>query len=611
MLSYGQSDMPANSALEKIDEANKKALNKPLEAYTLATQALDLSYEYDDKLAEASAYNTLGTLYFNAENYRKAIDYFKKATAIYETYDDPKNKEYALKYLAKSYEALGLASQSSSYYEQAEQNSASEASKSDYRIQNSKQKKFQGKKKEAINDLENELKNSALSKEAKIDIYLELGDLYLEEKDTVRGKLNIQEALQESQTITDSSIALSWSTLNYVNDIYEKNGFEEDNILVQEKALEQAKSSLNVDLEQAANFNIGANFIETNPKKAAGYLEQSAKLSAQKPEKKIDHIKSVEKLSEAYERSGEYVKALETYKQYIQLVDSLKESEIESKLKTEMLSVKYEIQEGKIRELELKQISREKDLRQQKNTIFGLIAGLSLLALLSFFLYRNIREKQRSNDRIQLASLRSQMNPHFIFNSLNSVNGFIAKNEEVKANRYLSDFSKLMRSVLNNSNKSSISLREELDSLEIYLSLEHSRFEEVFDYEIQMSPSIVSEETWIPPMLIQPYLENAIWHGLRYKKEKGFLKLSFDMDDTNLLVLIQDNGIGRKASEALKTKHQKDHKSSGIKNTKERIRLLNGLHGSNLSVQIKDLEEKEESGTEVLLKLPIIDYSYA
>ena len=114
------------------------------------------------------------------------------------------------------------------------------------------------------------------------------------------------------------------------------------------------------------------------------------------------------------------------------------------------------------------------------------------------------------------------MNPHFIFNALNSVNGYIAKNDERKANRYLSDFSILMRAVLENSEKDFIPLNKEIELLQLYLKLEHSRFSDKFSYDIQIDSQVKITEFNIPPMLLQPYVENAIWHGLRYKEEIGF-----------------------------------------------------------------------------------------
>ena len=315
------------------------------------------------------------------------------------------------------------------------------------------------------------------------------------------------------------------STLNSAWQIYEKNGFQDLNFSTQSTALNANSSGsyVNTEVVSAANYNLGLTYLKSDPAKAVQYFKNTEEITKKEP-KKIDHVKAVERLSEAYEKSGEYEKALEKYKEYVLLVDSIKQSEMASKLKNELLSSKYRIQETRIAELEIKQQEKEASIKTQRRMIMGLILGIALFLVLTYFLVKNIKQKQRSNTLIQLASLRSQMNPHFIFNSLNSVNGFISNNDEIKANRYISDFSKLMRTVLNNSNSPTVSLAEELKSLGIYLALEHSRFDDKFDYQLDVDSELNTEEIEVPPMLIQPYIENAVWHGLRYKEDKGFLQ---------------------------------------------------------------------------------------
>jgi LytS/YehU family sensor histidine kinase len=195
------------------------------------------------------------------------------------------------------------------------------------------------------------------------------------------------------------------------------------------------------------------------------------------------------------------------------------------------------------------------------------------------------------------------MNPHFIFNALNSVNSFIANNDERAANKYLSDFSLLMRSVLENSEEDFIPLEKEIELLNLYVKLEHFRFKDKFDYKINIDEKIDVGDFVIPPMLLQPYVENAVWHGLRYKEEKGMLEIGFEpMDRDKLLITISDDGIGRKRSKALKTEHQKKQNSKGMGNIKERIAILNTMYKDKVDVVIKDLHENEE-GTRVQLIL--------
>jgi len=195
------------------------------------------------------------------------------------------------------------------------------------------------------------------------------------------------------------------------------------------------------------------------------------------------------------------------------------------------------------------------------------------------------------------------MNPHFIFNALNSVNSFIAKNDERTANKYLSDFSQLMRSVLENSEEDFIPLEKEIELLKMYTKLEHFRFKDKFDYEFIVDETIEMKEFVIPPMLLQPYVENAVWHGLRYKEEKGKLEIKFMVVSKDCVrITIEDNGIGRKRSKSLKTEHQKRQKSKGMGNIQKRISILNEMYRDKVDVRVENVFENEE-GTRVVLNL--------
>ena len=242
-------------------------------------------------------------------------------------------------------------------------------------------------------------------------------------------------------------------------------------------------------------------------------------------------------------------------------------------------------------------------MERQKWLIYSLIFGMLLLGLTTYFFYRSNRQQKLANNLLALKSLRSQMNPHFIFNALNSVNNYIAKSDERSANRYLSDFSTLMRAVLENSEEDFIPLSKELELLELYTKLEHSRFSDKFDYEINIEEQIDIAAFEIPPMLLQPYIENAIWHGLRYKDEKGFLKIDLKKKDENTIeIIITDNGIGRQKSAALKTSNQKKQKSKGMGNIKKRIDILNDMYKDKVDVFISNYQ-LDGTGTKVVFTL--------
>lgn len=246
-------------------------------------------------------------------------------------------------------------------------------------------------------------------------------------------------------------------------------------------------------------------------------------------------------------------------------------------------------------EQRISQLEQEKKLKDElirKKNIFNysLIAALVVLSVLVFFIFRMLKKVQIKNKKIALQSLRREMNPHFIFNSLNSVNQFIATNNELEANQYLTKFSKLMRGVMENSAEDFIPFQQELDLLQNYLALEKTRFAEKFDYEIIVDENLNQQNLHIPGMMVQPFLENAIWHGLRYRNEKGFLKLGFKKEGQHLKITIEDNGIGIEESKKQKTVHQKNREGRGMKNTLERIRLLNDLYKKDIKCSIKDSE---------------------
>ena len=207
---------------------------------------------------------------------------------------------------------------------------------------------------------------------------------------------------------------------------------------------------------------------------------------------------------------------------------------------------------------------------------------------------------RKRNKQIALQSLRREMNPHFIFNSLNSVNQFIANNNEREANKYLTSYSNLMRNIMENSNKDYVTLSVEIDQLKKYLELEKLRFSDKFEYQIEIDPQLNADTVMVPNMIIQPNLENAIWHGLRYKNSSGLLKLKFHKNGNKSAVTIEDNGIGLTESKKIKTKNQMLHESLGLKNVQERIRLLNDIYKSDIRFDIK---EKTGAETGVLVQI--------
>lgn len=369
---------------------------------------------------------------------------------------------------------------------------------------------------------------------------------------------------------------------------------------------------------QKINFKIANAYIQKEDlEQAIPFLVESKK-EAIKNNDIVVNKDATRKMSEVYANLGDYDKALKNYQEYVKLVDELyvqKENEIQqvkrfskriSDNQNRIVSLEKdkELAESKINLAYIDQKLSEESNRKQRILIYSLFGGLVLISLLTYFMYRNNKQQKLANNLLALKSMRSQMNPHFIFNALNSVNSFIAVNDERNANRYLSEFSVLMRSVLENSDEDFISLTKEIELLELYVKLEHNRFKDKFDYSIRVEESISLDEFEIPPMLLQPYIENAIWHGLRYKTEKGNLAVHIHQKDKETLsITVKDDGIGRKKSQELKTKNQLKQKSKGMSTIKNRIAILNDMYKERISVNVSDvLDNGEGTKVELLLK---------
>ena len=217
-------------------------------------------------------------------------------------------------------------------------------------------------------------------------------------------------------------------------------------------------------------------------------------------------------------------------------------------------------------------------------------------------------ELKQQTTELEMQALRAQMNPHFIFNSLNSINRFILQNNRLQASEYLTKFSRLVRLILLNSQSALISLENEIESVKLYLSLEALRFNDHFEYKLSVDPDLDISVLKVPSMIIQPYIENAIWHGLMHKKEKGQLDIELSREEDHLYFKITDNGIGRGQSAALASKSATLHKSMGLSITARRIAMLQSGNYKGSSVVINDLvnEEGSAAGTEVVIKIPVI-----
>jgi ligand-binding sensor domain-containing protein len=255
-------------------------------------------------------------------------------------------------------------------------------------------------------------------------------------------------------------------------------------------------------------------------------------------------------------------------------------------------------------------------------TLFRVIFGALVFAVLWSFIYWRIRVIKRKHEvekrvlaiekelfDVQQKALQLQMNPHFIFNSLNAIQSFVIANDTDKAIHYLSKFSQLMRLILTNSRETSIPVRDEIKALAHYMDIERLRFDNKFDYSIEVDKNIDQEFMEIPPMVIQPFIENAILHGLVHKPGKGHISLEMRLSDSFIFCTIEDDGIGREKAQEIKDNSGIRRESRGMLITRERLEILNKQNKEKFAVNIVDLYDEggDPAGTRVELNILFID----
>jgi two-component system, LytTR family, sensor kinase len=590
------------------------------QALQIIEENLEYSIQEGYKIEQAQSYFILGKFNEQLQNQSIAITNFKKARGIYKELGET-SLEYELHHRIASLErSLNNNDAAIANHERALLLALKMKSKTkeinstlllgDLYLEKKKLKKAESYYKEALKKSEKSNKTSFIV-QAKIG----LGKIAEQKGENATAEKYYTEAqsLAEKNKLDD----LANTSFYQLSEMYVNQNDISNNLEIQQQAYQYNQVNGNSNSILNTSVNLSQTYLEQgNNYEALKILnENSVHLNDEgNSDIKRDFIKT---LSDVYDEEGLDQLAKFEAGRYQELVDSFN---MNKQLKDEQLAQKNEFlmnTENKMllmekdREVNQKMIDvlqKEKELnndtiKRQRNITIGLIAGFSLVAIMAFLLFRNSKQKQKANQLLVLKSLRSQMNPHFIFNSLNSVNSFISKQDERSANKYLAEFSKLMREVLECSQQDFISLSKEIEILRLYLNLEHFRFNSHFDFSFEIDPAIQTEEFQIPPMLLQPFIENAIWHGLRYKKEKGQLDVSFKQKENHIEIVISDNGIGRENSKKTKTLNQMKMKSTGIANVKNRLEIINDVFKKNLEISIEDMDKQSGEGTIVQLKL--------
>ena len=616
-----QETISANKLIQQLSYAEAIFSDSTSKAIQIVQETIDIAEKQKERLIEALAIKTLG--YFNTllSNHTEALSYYNKCIPILKNENSLLGLKSAYKHASRSAKATNKYALSNQYLKQAESIIRKDNDNSEL-LDNLL---IQADNYYLLNQLDeaNKTYNECISlakqineedKELKAEIGL--SQVYNAQQQYEKSRIQLQSSKKKADKI--DNVELTNSYYNSLSEVSKNapNTNDEYNS-IQQEAITFNSSRGNFNLATQNSLNISKSLLEQNrTKEALEVLEGNTEIATKSSDLAIKK-EYYKVLGDIYKEEGEKDKAKKLEQEYNAILDSF---ELAQNNRQIILDAKNNLldnaqnkvllleKERELREKEIELLKKDKDLKDstiKRQKIISWVLGLGLLAIgiLLFFIYKNNREKKISNQLLVLKSLRNQMNPHFIFNSLNSVNSFIAQQDERSANKYLASFSKLMREVLEYSQEDFIPLSKEIDILSIYLDLEHFRFKDTFDYKFTIDPTINREDYLIPPMLIQPFVENAIWHGLRYKKEKGLLLVDFSQQSDHVLITITDDGIGREQSKTLKTSNQKKMKSTGLKNVESRLEIIKNVFKKNLIVTIDDINNSQATGTKVSIKL--------
>ncbi|MFT3705278.1 MAG: histidine kinase [Agriterribacter sp.] len=548
-----------------IDYLRLDQVSKTLEYLQKAAKM----YESQKKLTDlAKVYNTMGAAYLPyKEHYNDALVYLQKAVAIYNLQGGNQLLPHSILNMALVYKRMDSAALSLQYFNEA-------------------LKLFN--------------QYSADNKQLEARIYGGLGDAYIE------FSAPALQATGFTGDKYDTALYYVQKALAVFNELGSEDGKTANYRRLATIYLAQKKYPLALDNA----------FMAKQIADKGGFLAMKAD--------------AVTVMSEINAAAGHFDSAYAYLQQYVVLNDSLLNDEKERELIQKEMQYHFDKKEDSLH-FENALLSKNNalsklQLRQQ--WLYSAAALLLLLGLGGFLYYRNRNkqvkltlqlEKERAEQKQReseferkvsdaaLHSLRSQMNPHFIFNCLNSIKLYAVENNQDAATAYLGKFSRLMRLVLENSKSDRITLQQEVETLQLYIEMEAMRFKEKLHHEIKIADNVDLDYIEIPPMLIQPYVENAIWHGLMPKEDGGTLVVSFNCQDDNLRITVTDNGVGRARSAELKRQSTTAHKSFGMSITHERIELINQMYKTNISVTVNDLHDAQggAAGTEIVMNIPI------
>ncbi len=388
------------------------------------------------------------------------------------------------------------------------------------------------------------------------------------------------------------------------------------------KAMEYAQKALKISQATQNKAGISQGHVvlsrlfvnEKNYAQAAEHGEK-ALLMAREIDRAPEISMAAKQLYDVYTLAKQGAKAAKMHELYMEAKSNLDNQESKNALLEQKLRYEYEQKELISRNENEKKLVALQSKNERDNLVKNvwLLASAAIVLFISvsaWFLYRNFKQKSiitvQKNNLLKQKLLVSQMNPHFIFNSLNAIQNYIFKQDSLKAGNYLTQFSELIRMILDFSRKDYIAVESELKLLHTYLDLQKLRFENKFDYSIETDKAIDTEFTFIPPMLAQPFIENAIEHGIFHKHEKGRLDIRLFYEGKQLIYEIEDNGIGMEEAMKLKNKLKSSYQSLATIITKERMSIMGEQHKTVQDIEIIDKKNAagNESGVKVRFSIP-------
>jgi tetratricopeptide (TPR) repeat protein len=621
-LSQVKNDIDKAQLLNAIAVDYQTINPKKLQEY--ANLALQLSKKINYKLEEGNAYLNLGNSYIILGNYPLALQNFSNAQTVFEKEkisEVNETNEQIKNGLARAYGSIGIVFSEQSNYAKALQYHL-KAVKIYEEIGNESKSariynnigivyKAQGEHFKALDSFIKCLKIQEKINDETVGITTtNIGNIYLDQK-------NYPKALD----YYNKAIALfeKFPNPRGLGELYNNLGLYYKQTSNPQKAFEcwnlalQSFDKIEDKFGKSDTYHLMGKlyFVQQDYNNAILYAQKASALSKQL--NVLEGTALAEKLlSEVYEKLNNPNQAFIHFKLYKTAQDSLINHEnIRKSVQAEM---NYEFEKKEVlqkKELEKKELLlAEQSKRHALQTTF---IGLFVLLLMgiAFLIYNRLHLKKTLTLQKELAeyeqkALHLQMNPHFVFNCLGSISSFIVQNGTDSAIKYLSKFSKLMRLTLEYSKESLIPIDKEIESLQNYLELEQLRFNNVFEFKIIKSTEI-EDDMALPPLLLQPFVENAIIHGLVPKKENGTISIDFSIDKESLICTILDNGIGFEKSKEIKENLVAIHKSMALEITKKRLEIMEASTAQKAKVEINEVKDEkgEILGTKVVLNLPI------